>query len=54
MNPEKQHDSIMNSLEWQLENATGMEWLQLANTKQYQAISKAVFEIVHGKFESED
>lgn len=50
----KEHDSMMNSLDWSLENSTGLDWLTLANTKQYKAISKAVWELVHGTYEAED
>lgn len=47
----KEHDSVMNSLDWSLENSTGMTWLEIAKTKQYDVISKAVWELVHGVYE---
>lgn len=50
----KEHDSIMNSLDWSLENSMGVEWRVFANTKQYKAISLAVWELVHNEYEPED
>lgn len=49
----KEHESVMNSLDWSLENSTGMTWLEIAKTKQYDVISKAVWELVHGVYEKE-
>lgn len=47
-NKSKLHDSVMNAVDWSLENATGLEWLEFCDSKQYKAISRAVWEIVHG------
>lgn len=51
---EKKHDSIMNTLDWSLENATGLDWLEFSDTKQYKAISRAVWEIAHGQLDKDD
>jgi hypothetical protein len=50
----KEHDSVMNSLDWSLSNSMGVDWDVFANTKQYKAISKAVWELVHFEFEEEE
>jgi hypothetical protein len=53
----KEHDSVMNSLDFSLSCSTDMSWLELANTQQYHVISKAVWDLVHGittPFEEED
>lgn len=50
----KEHDSIMNTLDWSLSNSMGVDWVVFANTKQYKAISKAVWELVHGEYEHEE
>lgn len=50
----KEHDSVMNCLDWSLGNSMGVDWDVFANTKQYKQISKAVWELVHGEYEHED
>ncbi len=50
----KEHDSIMNSLDWSLENSMSVDWLVFSNTKQYKEISKAVWELVHGTYQEEE
>lgn len=46
----KTHDGTMNSLDWSLENATGLDWSTMANTKEYQAISSAVWNLISGNY----
>ena len=45
----KEHDSI-----WSPSNSMGVDWGVFANTKQYKAISKTVWELVHGEYEHEE
>lgn len=52
-NKYKEHDSVMNSLDWSLQTSMGVDWDVFANTKQYKIISSAVWELVHGEYELE-
>jgi dihydroneopterin aldolase len=52
MNKAKEHDIIMNSLDWSLENSTGLSWLELSDTVEYKEISSAVWRLVHGEHTS--
>lgn len=48
----KSHDSIMNTLDWSIECATGLDWMEYSQSVQYNAISKAVWQIVHGEIDT--
>lgn len=50
----KSHDSVMNTLDWSIECATGLDWMEFSQTKQYDKISEAVWQIVHGEVESNE
>lgn len=43
----KQHDSVMNGIDSNLQCSTGMSWLELYNTQEYNQISVAVWNLVH-------
>lgn len=47
----KSHDSVMNTLDWSIECATGLDWKEFSQTKQYDKISEAVWQIVHGEMD---
>lgn len=50
----KLHDSTMNSLDWSLENATGLDWMEFSQTLEYETISKAVWNLVANTYTKKD
>lgn len=48
---DKMHDSIMNTIDWTLENNLKQEWKEFAATKQYDRISAAIWELCSGEIE---
>lgn len=51
MTVDKMHDSIMNTLDWTLENNLKQDWAEFASTKQYDRISQAVWQLCAGEAE---
>lgn len=54
MSPEKMHDSIMNSIDSQLEFALGVGWLEFSGSVEYQMVSSGIWAICHGTETTEE